>query len=98
MEKTNKPNLYPFDYEFTNFAGELVSGTVNLREPTPQELSLCTKKMTKDPVVAFKNMILPLVAESERESFKESVARYPGIATAIGGEIYKRTGFESLGN
>lgn len=100
MSKQAQDNIktVPFEYEFIDFEGETVTGIVNLRKPTPPEISRCTKAMTKDPNRAFKNLVMDLVAEGDREAFKAVALEYPGIPTALGGELFKRAGFESVGN
>jgi isopropylmalate/homocitrate/citramalate synthase len=83
--------------EFTDFEDNEIKVSFQFKKPTTQQVSRANKEMSKAPERAFKNLLLEIVHEDQRDDFKKVADEYPGVVVSFADEIYKRIGYGSLG-
>jgi hypothetical protein len=83
--------------EFVDFDDFDVKVSYQFKKPTTQQVARANKEMSKAPERAFKNLLLEVVKEDQKEDFRKVADEYPGVVVSFADEIYRRIGYGSLG-
>ncbi len=101
MSETTTEKIYTeFNYDFFDkFQDKDVSFTFRFAKPIRSQIDRAQKGLTKRKTdQAMRQLCLDVIHEEDKQSFKDSIEEYPGLAGTFGEAILLSCGFGQLGN